>query len=403
LILSLINLVVFAWLYIRSPQHRWPVFLIFTGQVISRVLLVAKLPQLDDTLLRILPFAVPFVAYAIALFRFRIFDPIPLARQTAIDQLQTGMIVLDSQQRVASLNPSAEKILNTTTSQARNRPVHELLPESAKNLFEQPPGMESECRLGARNYTLSLSLLKDFRGLLAGYMLMMHDITDQKQAQAQIMEQQRILATQDERDRMARELHDSLGQVLGFASLQAQSAAGLARNGQGQAAGAQLERLDSVVREAHADLREYILNLRSTALLQQPFFSAVKHYLDGFTSNYDIQTSLNLPAGFACEACPPETQLQIFRILQEALSNARKHGKARLVQVIFTRQEDRLCMSIQDDGSGFDMDVLSKQGGTHYGLQFMRERAAQMDGRLDIRSSPGAGTTVELRIPYKEG
>lgn len=403
LILSLINLIVFTWLYIRSPQHRWPVFLMFIGQVVSRVLVVGEFPELDDALLSILSFSIPFVAYTIALFRFHIFDPIPLARQTTIDQLHAGMIVLNAQQRVVSLNPAAEKILNTSTSQARNRPVRELLPGCSEDLFEKPPGIEAECSLGARSYTLSISPLKDFRGLVAGYLLMLRDITMQKQAQAQILEQQRALATQDERERMARELHDSLGQVLSYASLQVQTSARLSRDGQGELAGEQLDRLDSVVREAHADLREVILNLRSTTSLQQPFFTAVKQYLEGFTSNYDIQTSLDVPAEFAYESFPPDTQLQLFRILQEALSNARKHGKAHRVQVVFARQNGQMRLSIQDDGGGFSPEQGSNDGASHYGLQFMRERASQMGGSLEVISAPGAGARIALSIPWKEG
>jgi PAS domain S-box-containing protein len=372
------------------------------SQLYARSILLGQEPSLTLQIINVPVVVIPYLSYAIALYGFRIFDPIPLARQTAINQLHAGMIVLDSQQRMVSLNPAAERVLNTTTSQARNRPARELLPACSEDLFKKPPEMETECSLGSRSYALSLSQLKDFRGLVAGYLLMLRDITEQKQAQAQIVEQQRALAIENERERMARELHDSLGQVLSYASLQAQTAARLARDGQGEAAGTQLDRLDSVVREAHADLREYILNLRSTAFLQRSFFTAVKQYLDGFTSNYDIQTLLEVPAKFSCESCPPDTQLQLFRILQEALSNARKHGKAHLVQVAFARQSGRLCMLIQDDGSGFDMDEIAKQGGTHYGLQFMHERAAQMNGRLEIRSAPGAGTTVELSIPDKE-
>jgi signal transduction histidine kinase len=213
------------------------------------------------------------------------------------------------------------------------------------------------------------------------------------------VEQSRMMATQNERERMARELHDSLGQVLSYTSFQVESSAKLSRDGHGVAAAEQLDRLGSVVREAHADLREVILNLHSTPSLQQPFFAVVKQYLDAFTSSYDIQTHLGVDSGLVDESYAPETQLQLFRILQEALSNARKHGQAHQVQVHFAMADGCLCMSIQDDGRGFDLDQVAESPGPHYGLQFMQERAAQLDGCLQIHSAPGAGTRVVLQMP----
>jgi signal transduction histidine kinase len=231
-----------------------------------------------------------------------------------------------------------------------------------------------------------------------------------------------------EREQLARELHDSLGQVLGYAGFQLEAVQGRIQDGQAvisarqagaseQAdgaglaeasadlaeAGSQLARLSSVVEEAHADVREHILNLRLAPSDQRPFFATLQHYLDGFSQNYGIQTVLTVGPEISEGMFDPGAQMQLYRIIQEALSNARKHGKAHLVQVVFTRQDGRLCMSIQDDGIGFDMDKLSKQEGTHFGLQFMHERAAQMNGSIDIHSEPGSGTTVELNIPYKEG
>jgi len=215
------------------------------------------------------------------------------------------------------------------------------------------------------------------------------------------VEQQRALATLNERERMARELHDSLGQVLGYAGFQIDAAAKLSRDGQGDAAAAQLDRLGCVVREAHADLHEYILNLRSAPSQKQPFFTVIKQYLEGFTNNYEIQTNLTVASELSEEPFAPDARLQVFRILQEALSNARKHGHARHIQVTFTAEDGQKCMTIQDDGSGFAPDSLKKAGSQHFGLQFMQERTEALGGCLRVESSPGAGTRVVLEVPGK--
>jgi len=227
-------------------------------------------------------------------------------------------------------------------------------------------------------------------------------VTEQKQAQAKLIEHKQALATLQERERLARDLHDTLGQVLGYASMQVDAAAKLAREGQGELAARQLDRLGVLIREAHAEMREYIMNLRTTPALHRPFFTAVQQYLEGFTSNYDIPTDLTVGPSLNSTTFSPDTQMQIFRIVQEALTNARKHSKAHHVQVKFEAGEGRVCVVIRDDGHGFSPNNLEKVYGQHFGLQFMKERAGQLGGMLQVQSTPGKGTQVILEVPTKE-
>ena len=406
LVLALINVIVFTWLFIRSPQHRWPVFIMATGQIVTRILLVRSPPELDAWLLYVPEFVFAYLAYAIALFGFRIFDPVPLARQTAIDQMHTGMLVLDHQGQVASMNPSAERILGISTQQTRGRPVNDLLPAYSEGQAAVQDGTETEFCLGneqnLRYYSLAISPLKDFHGLEVGRLLMLHDVTEQKQAQEQILEQQRVLAALREREQLARELHDSIGQVMGYAGFQLEAASKQIRDGKGDAAVSQLDRLADVFRDTHADVREYILNLRSGLSLHQPFLEALQQYLQGFTSNYDIRTQLEADKKFDASVIPPESQMQVFRIVQEALSNARKHGQAHVVQVLFTGHDHTIHMTIQDDGIGFDPAASAVLAKSHFGLQFMRERAEVLGGCIQIESSPGTGTRVILDFLGRE-
>lgn len=94
--------------------------------------------------------------------------------------------------------------------------------------------------------------------------------------------------------------------------------------------------------------------------------------------------------------------MEIFRIVQEALTNARKHSKARHVQVKFEEEDGRVCIVIQDDGHGFAPENLEMVYGQHFGLQFMQERAGQLGGLLQVQSTLGKGTQVMLEVPTKE-
>ena len=151
--------------------------------------------------------------------------------------------------------------------------------------------------------------------------------------------------------------------------------------------------------EAHADVREYILNLRTAPTEEKPLFSALRQYLDGFRQNYDIRVELSVTRGVDEDIIDPGAQIQLFHILQEALSNARRHAGTDCVRISFERQDSLLCMRVRDQGKGFDPILAAGMGGNHFGLQFMRERAEQMNGTLLVQSTPGEGTCIEVKVP----
>jgi PAS domain S-box-containing protein len=368
------------------------------------------------------PIAVEYAMYAIALFGFRIFDPIPLARQAVIQQLHSGILVLDSRGQVASLNPAAERILGVTASRARGQPVRELLPACpdgqladaeeteielslpAGHSLERTPGTLGdglEAGQAVRHYTLEVSPLKDWRGLAVGRLLLLHDVSEQKRAQAQILEQQQVVATLQERERLARELHDNLGQVLGYVSLQAQAIRKRARDGDLAAIEPQLTRLAEVAQEAHQEIRESILGLRSSPAEPWSFFSALKQHLDACREHYGLRTELVIPSGLRQDVLGPGAGVQLLRVIQEAVANARKHGRAQCVQVSFGLEDKSVRITVADDGCGFDLEQLEGQAEGHYGLSFMRERMTQIGGSLMLDSRPGSGTQVTLRAPVR--
>ena len=364
MILALIQIVAFIWLFVRSPQHRWPVALMLAALLVTRGLLLLDLVRPDLAAWQnysVLVIWLPASAYAVALFAFRIFDPLPVARTAALEQMQAGVVVFDIHARAAGLNSAAEKMLGIRSGSARGRTWPELgLPGSLPpTLSAAGSAISSAGSNGAgihvmevaditfgdgdrpRRYAATVSRLNDFRGFPVGHLLMLHDVTEERRAQAQIVEQQRALATLRERERLARDLHDSIGQVLGYAGFQVEAANQLIDQGEAHAARAQLTRLAGVLQAAHADVREYILNLRAGPSPQQPFFAAIRHYLDDFRSNYNVQVGLTVAAELDEARFSPEAQMQLFRILQEALSNARKHSRAQRIAVTFAVAEGR--------------------------------------------------------------
>jgi PAS domain S-box-containing protein len=412
--LILVNLVVLIRLYVRSPQRRWPVALIIAGQLACRALFVVYLANLDllaPPRYLVLSIMMPITMYGIALFGFRIFDPLPRARRTAIEQMQEGMVVFDHGWRVVSVNPAAEEILSTSAGQLRGKTWQEILPAAA-DARNQAPGVSSATGpetpmpaevilpsgADARCYEIDLSPLKDQHDKVVGYLLLLHDISQQRRAQAQLLKQQQMLAAIRERERLARELHDSLGQVLAFVNAQGQTARLLLARGEVTAADAHMARLVEVASEADTDIRESILGLRAP-LAHQSFFSTLSAYLDQYRQRYGIQTRLSRPPGLADGALDPLVELQLLRIIQEALTNARKHAHASSVDVAFVLQDGRAQVTLQDDGYGFDSEEALNDGAGRLGLRVMRERAEEVAGSLELDSRPGRGTRIVVTVP----
>jgi signal transduction histidine kinase len=248
---------------------------------------------------------------------------------------------------------------------------------------------------------LEVSSLNDWRGLVVGYLHLLHDVTAQKRVQAQLLEKQRALAIMTERERLARELHDDLGQVLAFISTQGHVVQELLVRGEVTTAGSYVARLIEAADEADADIRESILSLRSP-FSGQGLIPALQDYLRCYEQRYGLRIEVLLPEHGLESAFETVAEVQILRILQEGLANARKHAQAHCVQVAFTLLDGRIQIALRDDGKGFEHGAFQDDRSRGFGLQFMRERAEAIGGILEVRSAPGEGTEIVLVVPLKE-
>jgi len=403
--LRVVSTIALVWLFVRSPQHRWPAVLILSAEIIFGVLLVLD-PFIQDSWYFYMPEkAIPAVACALALFGFRIFDPISLARQTVIEQLQAGMLVLDLEGRVVSLNPVAERILNTTAQQVKDKLVKELLPAYPGKRRADSGGTGIELGFGEgtslRYYMLTNSLLKDFRGLEVGRLLLLSDVTEQKHTHAQILEQQKVQAALEERAGLARELHDSIDQTLAAAQLQAETANELIERGEIAAAQDTLSRLVEVTQSAHVDIQQYLLGTKTLLTPGQDVFVALHQYVKQFSHDFGPPTELVIAPGMMEQGLDSQAGMQLIRIVQEGLANVRKHAHASAAQVVFTFNKDRIQVRVEDDGVGFEVARFFKVEGHRFGLRSMRERAESIGGSFQILSAPGRGTRVIVEVPCK--
>lgn len=211
--------------------------------------------------------------------------------------------------------------------------------------------------------------------------------------------QARQLAVVQERGLVAQGLHDSLAQGLNFLNLQLQMLDSAIKRGDEEEVSEILPLLRTGVDESYQDVRELLTNFRSK-LSQGDLQAAIEDTVARFRRQTAIDTDLTFSQG---EGAPlqPEQQLQVLFILQEALSNVRKHSEASRVRIAVENGRD-FTLLIADDGQGYDPADVAERGESHVGLHIMRERAARMRAVIKLESQPGAGTRVALTLPGAE-
>jgi nitrate/nitrite-specific signal transduction histidine kinase len=211
------------------------------------------------------------------------------------------------------------------------------------------------------------------------------------------------LAASAERERIARELHDSLAQALGYVRLRAATARDAAAQGECATVGEALEQIGAAAGEAYADVREAILGLRSRVDGQRSLPAALGEYLQHYRLQTGVETALRVEPGLETVRAAPGAETQLLRVIQEALANVRKHARAAHVEVslgaALAPAGPRLRAVVADEGCGFDPARLP--GEAHYGLLTMRERAESVGGSLRIDSAPGRGTRITVELPVE--
>jgi two-component system nitrate/nitrite sensor histidine kinase NarX len=207
---------------------------------------------------------------------------------------------------------------------------------------------------------------------------------------------ERELAVSEERNLLARELHDSIAQGLAFLNLQVQMLERALAEHRDEDVKATVDMLRQGIQESYEDVRELLVHFR-TRVEQQDLDAAIAAALRRLAEQTGIATDLDVQGDGA--PLDPEAETQVLYIVQEALSNVRKHAGASKVSVNMRRGRDGLAVTVRDDGVGFVEGREAADNEAHIGLHIMRERAMRIGGQFAVRSSPGRGTEIRLQLP----
>lgn len=376
-----------AWLFLVPSLLGWLGHFV-TNMPISKVLAPAPLSFFLSGL---------FTAWAF--HRWRMYGIVPLAQDAVVQSTIDSLVVVDEQNYVVELNPAARSIFGELGAAHATSfdEICRLWPELGAVQFGET-AIELERAFGGklRSYQVTATRLHSDSGHMLGQVLVLKDVTQQKEQQARIVQQEKLLSILAERERLSRELHDGPGQQWSFVSMQAQAARMLLAKGEYDEADQLLGRLIQITQTTNIDIRESISALRSGISEDRSFLQALKEQLAWYRQYGGLQSDLSLNGEWPSGLLSTYTEVQLLGIVQEALTNVRKSSGANRVRVVVCSNEASASILVEDNGSGFDSATETRAG--HHGLRIMKERAADIGALLSVESQPGNGTRVSIQV-----
>jgi len=337
--------------------------------------------------------------------------------ETAMDPI----ITIDAEQRVVLFNSAAERAFGWPRQQVLGQPLEKLLPERFRGAHRAHVGRFAQTgstvrRMGGaavlaglkangEEFPIEASIsqhVEDGRRLLT---VVLRDVSERVRVDEELRRSKEELRTfaaaanlarEQEQSRLARELHDELGQTL--TALQIDAAWCRARVPSSDPISiARHTKMETTLKETVAATRRIATGLRPLMLDDLGLVPAVDWLVENFTERHGIPCRLKVDADEL--TLPNDKATAVFRIVQESLVNAGKHGQASKVDVFMRCAEGILTVRVVDDGKGFSLDAPRKPNS--FGLLGLRERALLSGGEIVILSAPGRGTSVVARIPLE--
>lgn len=226
------------------------------------------------------------------------------------------------------------------------------------------------------------------------------EIAERRSAEQRVRELlgRHVQAIEEERSRISRELHDTLGQHLVALGIGLKMVDDM--GSRPAAAHERLQQLRGVLERLEDEIDRLSHELRPPALDELGLEDALRSYAENWSADSGVAVDVHTH-GLRTGRLPALVETTVYRVVQEALNNVRKHAGATRAGVIVERRLDELRMVVEDDGRGFDPSQAAPDGGKHWGLRSMAERAMLVAGQFQVESSPGYGTTVYLAIPVR--
>jgi two-component system CheB/CheR fusion protein len=326
---------------------------------------------------------------------------------TLVIDSNDAVVICDLHDRIIAWNKAAHKMYGYSEAQALGMSIRKLMPDDklirAKDFLRfSAPQIETQRRTRdgrILDVLITVTVLRDENGKAVEVATTERDITEQNRGHREFrrLHGRVITAQETERKRLARELHDGVGQILSGVKYRLQALPGQMTLSDG--AEAKILKVGGFLDHAISEIRRVSQNLMPAELVDLGLEAALLTLCREFKERAGLQVTVRtVPTDAA-----PERALALFRIAQEALNNVGKHSKATKVSVALSRHGREIDLCVSDNGIGFKPGGRRPAAGRGIGLGSMRERAESIGGSIDIQSTPGTGTTLSVRVPMSAG
>jgi len=339
-----------------------------------------------------------------------------------ISGAQEGIVVCDGEKRVRAWNPVMERMAGVAAEKIegervlgqfpflRRGPLVKLL-ERALNgeVIEAPDQPYTLAGTSVKGwYAARLAPLRGGQNKITGVIITIRDITERKHAEVRLAEASTLLRNltahqfqlrEDERTRIAREVHDELGGLL--TAVQANVSVVIDRGARaGVKAHPELKQAWKMLRSASDSVRRIVADLRPSVLDQLGIWAALEWHVGEIAKSAGLACEIVIDDAAATTELDPECSTALFRIVQEALTNVVRHAAATQVALHVRRESDSIVGKVEDNGKGITEAQLNRKG--NWGLIGMRERAHNFGGTVDFARGFAHGTIVVVRMPLKQ-
>jgi PAS domain S-box-containing protein len=367
--------------------------------------------------------------------------------RVTLSSIGDAVITTDTEARITFLNPVAEGITGWSAEEALGQPLEKIfriVDEQSRKPADNPVArvLREETIVGLTNHTAliardgretaiddSAAPIRDATGKISGVVMVFHDVTRQRRGETELRESNRLLSEardqlerrvqrrttdlevannnlrdlsarllrmqDDERRRLARELHDSVGQLLAAISMNISTVQSQAHKLDPRGARAVSENA-SLVDRVSSEIRTLSYLLHPPLLEIAGLATALRWYVDGFSERSKIKVDLSIPEHF--RRLPEGAEIAVFRIIQECLTNIHRHSESSTASIVIREDDDRLVVQVQDHGKGIPPEKLRELADSAgVGFGGIRERVRPFGGTLDVRSDSG-GTVITATL-----
>lgn len=359
----------------------------------------------------------------------RTLETLRIQHESILNSAGEGIFGLDRDGRTIFANPAARQITGYSEAELNGKNLHDLIHHTRMDgtacPFEDCPTYRALndgkihrtaetvfwTKAGTSFPVRYITTPIKENNQIIGCVVLFRDITERKQAEVRLRESEQnlrflaaqlITAQELERERISRELHDELGQSLLVLKLQASKI----RRDIGQepaVAAAECREMSDNLDQLVENVRRLSRDLSPVILEDLGLAAALRRLIGDIAKRHHLRTNLDLPENLD-ELVPPEAQINIYRIVQESLTNVGKYAQAASLTLAVDQKEDMMFFRLTDDGRGFDLEqVLAREPSRRgLGLAAMKERGRMLGGKLKIKSQPGQGTEIILSVPIRK-